>query len=160
MRPLLYDASVPVFRDYLGHAALLAEAAGPALLSRARIADGPTADRLIAAAAGLALRGACPLAGRDLPGLPLALAPRLAVARAMLGAMQPADFEGAESRLVRFRLGDTETDWPAVEYLFRVALPRFFFHLATAHAALRAAGLATDVAELAGLMAGPADDGN
>lgn len=141
MPPPLYQASVPVFRDHLGPAARIAEAAGPDLLSTARIADALPAGQHFGAAAGFALRGACPLAGRDIPDLPAALAPRLAVARAMLGAMQPAEFRDAEARIIRHRRGETWLDQPAADYLHGFAIPNFFFHLTMACAALRAAGM-------------------
>lgn len=81
--PPLYVASVPVFRHYLDRVARMADAAGAALDHR--IADSFPARRHFATAAGFALRVACPLAGREVPGLPAALGPRLAVALATLG---------------------------------------------------------------------------
>lgn len=153
MPPPLYTASVPVFRDYLGRAARIAEAAGPDLLSTARIADAFPAGQQFGIAAGFALRGACPLAGRDIPDLPAALAPRLAVARAMLGAMQPADFLNAETRTVRHLAGEAWLDQPAPDYLHGFAIPNFFFHLTMGYAALRAAGMSLGKADFDGLHA-------
>ncbi len=149
--PPLYLASVPVFRDYLGRTARMAEAAGPDLLARATIADAFPAGQQFAMAAGFALRGTCPLAGRDIPSLPQALAPRLAVARAMLGAMQPAEFMGAEDRRIRHRAGEAELDQTAADYLHGFALPNFFFHLTMGYAALRAAGLPLGKSDFDGL---------
>jgi hypothetical protein len=148
MPPHLYLASVPVFRDYLGRVARLAEAAGSPLLARARLGDAPPSDRLFATAAAIALQGACPLVGRAVPDLPAALAPRLAVARALLGAMQPADFADADRRRVVDPSGTG--DLSAAEHLFRHALPGFFYHIALGHAALLAAGLPQSAAELDG----------
>ena len=53
----------------------------------AQIADSFPARQQFATAAGFALRVTCPLAGREVPDLPQALGPRLAVARAMLSAV-------------------------------------------------------------------------
>lgn len=147
----LYHASVPVFRDYLGRVARIAEAAGPDLLARAAIADAFPAGQQFAIAAGFALRGACPLAGRDIPGLPAALAPRLAVARAMLGAMQPAEFAGAEHRRIRHTAGEAELEQPAADYLHGFAMPNFLFHVTMGYAALRAAGMPLGKADFDGL---------
>jgi hypothetical protein len=151
MPPPLFLASVPVFRDYLGRTARLADAAGPELLARAVIADAAPAGRQFAMAAGFALRGTCPLAGREIPDLPVALAPRLAVARAMLGAMLPAEFIGAEDRRVRHRAGDATLDQPAADYLHGFAIPNFFFHMTMGYAALRAAGMPLGKADFDGL---------
>ena len=82
MVPPLYTGSVPVFRHYLGQAMRMIEKAGPEALA-APVADGFPAGQQFATAAGFALRVACPLAGRDMPSLPTALAPRLAVVREM-----------------------------------------------------------------------------
>ncbi len=96
----MYQASVPVFRHYLSRVSDIVAVAGPDALD-ARIADSFPARQQFATAAGFALRVACPLAGREVPDLPQGLGPRLAVARAMLGAMTPAEFEGAEARVIR-----------------------------------------------------------
>ena len=82
----------------------MAERAGPEAME-ARIADAFPARQQFATAAGFALRVACPLAGRDMPSLPTALAPRLAVVRATLGAMRPDEFMGAETRRIQHRAG-------------------------------------------------------
>lgn len=135
--PPLYSASVPVFRHYLARVSDLVERAGMAALA-APAADGLTAGQHFAAAAGVAMAAACPLAGRAVPDLPAALPPRLAVARAVLLAMRPADFEGAAARPIGPGAGqDLHLD----------AMPRFVFHIAMGHAALRAAGIADGIAE-------------
>ena len=82
--PPLYTASVPVFRHYLERVSVIVERAGPEAMG-ARIADAFPAGQQFATAAGFALRVACPLAGREVPDLPAALGPRLAVARVDLG---------------------------------------------------------------------------
>lgn len=154
--PPLYTASVPVFRAYLSRVSAMADRAGPVLLA-ARIGDAFPAAQQFSTAAGFALRGACPLAGRELPGLPTALAPRLAVARAMLGAMRPGDFEGAEDRVIAHRAGFADLEQPAAEYLHQFALPNFFFHLTMGYAALRGAGMALGKADFDGLHVYPTD---
>ncbi|MGL4235128.1 DUF1993 family protein [Tabrizicola sp.] len=135
----MYQASVPVFRRYLARMAEIAERVGTEALE-ARIADSLPAGQQFAMAAGFALRIACPLAGREVPNLPSALGPRLAVARAMLGAMTPAEFEGAEARIIRHEAGFAQIEQTGTDFLFLYGLPNFFFHLTMGYAALRAAG--------------------
>lgn len=147
--PPLYAASVPVFRAYLGRAAAMADRAGPAAMA-ARIADAFPAGQQFATAAGFALRVTCPLAGREVPDLPSAFAPRMAVARAVLGALRPEDFAGAEALRIRHRAGEAELDQGAAEFLFHFGLPNFFFHLTMGYAALRAAGVPLGKADFDG----------
>jgi uncharacterized protein len=152
----MYQASVPVFRHYLARVADLAERAGPEALD-ARLADAFPAGQQFAVAAGFALRVACPLAGREVPSLPQALGPRLAVARAMLGAMAPADFEGAETRIIRHRAGFAELEQTGAEFLHLYGMPNFFFHLTMGYAALRAAGMRLGKADFDGFHSYPED---
>lgn len=152
----MYQASVPVFRHYLARVAAMAEKAGPEALDT-RIADAFPAGQQFATAAGFALRIACPLAGREGPDLPQALGPRLAVARAMLGAMTPADFDGAETRIIRHQAGFAVLEQTGAEFLHLYGLPNFFFHLTMGYAALRAAGLPLGKADFDGFHSYPAD---
>lgn len=152
----MYQASVPVFRHYLARVAAMAEKAGPEALS-AQIADTFPAGQQFATAAGFALRVTCPLAGREVPDLPQALGPRLAVARAMLGAMTPAEFEGAESRVIRHQAGFAVLEQSGVEFLHLYGLPNFFFHLTMGYAALRAAGVPLGKADFDGFHSYPDD---
>jgi hypothetical protein len=134
----------------------MAEKAGTEALA-ARIGDSFPAGQHFAIAAGFALRVACPLAGRPIPDLPEALGPRLAVARAMLGAMQPADFDGAEARLIRHTAGFAELEQTAPDFLHLYGLPNFLFHLTMGYAALRAAGVPLGKADFDGFHSYPAD---
>lgn len=152
----MYQASVPVFRHYLARVAAMAEKAGPEALS-AQIADTFPAGQQFATAAGFALRVACPLAGREVPDLPQALGPRLAVARAMLGAMTPADFDGAETRSIRHHAGFAVLEQTGADFLHLYGLPNFFFHLTMGYASLRAAGVPLGKADFDGFHSYPAD---
>lgn len=155
--PPLYLASVPVFRHYLGRAQDMAERAGPEMLATARIADSFPAGQQFSTAAGFALRIACPLAGREVPDLPRALGPRLAVVRATLGAMKPAEFDGAEARVMSHKAGFADLDQTAEQFLHLFGLPNFFFHLTMGYAALKAAGLPLGKEDFDGLHSYPAD---
>lgn len=150
----MYPATVPVFRHYLARVAAMVEVAGPEPLE-ARIADAFPAGQQFATAAGFALRVACPLAGRDVPDLPQALGPRLAVARAMLGAMTPAEFVGAETRIIRHHAGFAVIEQTGSDFLHLYGLPNFFFHLTMGYAALRAAGVPLGKADFDGFHSYP-----
>lgn len=152
----MYQASVPVFRHYLSRVSDIVAVAGPDALD-ARIADSFPARQQFATAAGFALRIACPLAGREVPDLPQGLGPRLAVARAMLGAMTPTEFEGAETRLIRHKAGFAELEQTGAEFLHLFGIPNFFFHLTMGYAALRAAGVPLGKADFDGFHSYPAD---
>lgn len=152
----MYPASVPVFRHYLGRMAGMVDLAGRDALA-AQIGDAFPAGRQFATAAGFAVRVACPLAGREVPDLPSALGPRLAVARAMLGAMKPAEFAGAELRIIRHQAGFAEIEQTGADYLYLFGLPNFFFHMTMGYAALRAAGVPLGKADFDGFHSYPAD---
>ena len=145
----MYQATVPVFRHYLSRIGGMVEAAGREALD-ARIADAFPARQQFATAAGFAMRVACPLAGRAVPDLPDALGPRLAVARALLGAMKPAEFDGAEARIIRHRAGFADLEQSGAEFLYLFGLPNFFFHLTMGYGALRAAGVPLGKADFDG----------
>lgn len=157
MNPALYTASVPVFRHYLGQAMAMIERAGPGAMT-AQVADAFPAGQQFATAASFALRIACPLAGREMPGLPAALAPRLAVVRATLGAMRPEEFRGAEDRRIQHRAGMADLDQSASDFLHLYGMPNFLFHLTMGYAALRAAGVALGKADFDGFHAYPASE--
>ncbi|MDZ4089425.1 MAG: DUF1993 domain-containing protein [Tabrizicola sp.] len=152
----MYQASVPVFRHYLSRVSDIVAVAGPDALD-ARIADSFPARQQFATAAGFALRIACPLAGREVPDLPQGLGPRLAVARALLGSMTPADFDGAETRIIRHQAGFAVLEQTGAEFLHLYGLPNFFFHLTMGYAALRAAGVPLGKADFDGFHSYPAD---
>ena len=152
----MYQASVPVFRHYLSRISDIVAVAGPDALD-AQIADSVPARQQFASAAGFALRVTCPLAGREVPDLPQALGPRLAVARAMLGAMTPAEFEGAETRVIRHQAGFAVLEQTGLEFLQLYGLPNFFFHMTMGYAALRAAGVPLGKADFDGFHSYPAD---
>ena len=154
--PPLYTASVPVFRHYLAQVAGMVERAGAEGMA-AQIADGFAVAQHFATAADFAMRTVYPLAGLEIPDLPQALAPRMAVARAHLGAMKSADFEGAEERIIQHRAGFADLEQTGAEYLHLFGLPNFFFHLTMCYAALRQAGIALGKADFDGFHWYPSD---
>jgi hypothetical protein len=151
----MYQASVPVFRHYLSRISDIVAVAGPDALD-ARIADAFPARQQFATAAGFSLRIACPLAGREVPDLPQGLGPRLAVARAILGSMKPAEFAGAEARVITHKAGFAEVDQTGEQFLYLFGLPNFFFHMVMGYAALRAAGVPLGKEDFDGIHSYPA----
>lgn len=152
----MYQASVPVFRHYLSRISDIVALAGPDALD-AKIADTFPARSQFAIAAGFSLRTCCLLTGRELPDLPENLGPRLAVARATLGSMKPAEFEGAEARVIAHRAGFADVEQTGEQYLYLFGLPNFFFHMTMGYAALRAAGVALGKEDFDGIHSYPVD---
>ncbi|MFN7222834.1 MAG: DUF1993 family protein [Paracoccaceae bacterium] len=152
----MYNATVPVFRHYLAQMAGIVDKAGREAMT-AQIADSLTASQHFATAAGFTLRITCPLANRPVPDLPTALAPRMAVARATLGAMKPAEFEGAEARIIAHRAGFTDVTQSAHDFVFLYGLPNFFFHITMGYAALRNSGADIGKADFDGFHSYPPD---
>ncbi|NJM81512.1 MAG: DUF1993 domain-containing protein, partial [Tabrizicola sp.] len=70
--------------------------------------------------------------------------------RALLGRVTPAEFEGAEKRILRHRAGFAEIEQSAADFLYLFGLPNFFFHLTMGYAALRAAGVPLGKADFDG----------
>ncbi len=137
---MMYQATVPVFPHYLSRIADMVALAGPDALDQPFI--DMTARQRFSIAAGLSIEITCPLAGRELPDLPAALGPRLAVARAWLGGMKPAEFDADPGRMIRAEAGGTWLEIPSADFLHLYGLPAFFFQASLGYAALRAAGVA------------------
>lgn len=114
------------------------------------------AGQQAATAIQLTLRIACPLAGQRPPELrgPLdasGLALRIAEARAHLDALDPAAFDGAATRIIRFQAGLADLELPGAVFLNDFGLPNFYFHLAMTHVALKQAGATLGKADFDGL---------
>lgn len=150
--PPLWRATVPVFVGVLdrieaeftiaearlgaGFAAALALRPAPKMLSL---------DRQVATAVQFTLRIAFPLAGERAPELrePMdaaGLRGRIAAARAHLRSLDPAAFEGAETRMVREQAGFAVLDLPGEVFLQEFGLPNLYFHQAMVHVTLKQAG--------------------
>lgn len=148
MTPPLYRASVPVFQHYLDCAQNLVEIAGntPGCLTARLVPDMFTCAEQFATAAGFALRGTYPLAGRPVPDFPdlgldlHGVKARIAFARGQLDLLKEADFEGAETRLVQHRAGFAELEQDGEAYLSLFAMPNFVFHLSMGFALVRQSG--------------------
>jgi uncharacterized protein len=160
--PPLYAASVPVFLHYITQMQALAARASEANLQARLAPDMFTGGQQMATAAGFALRVAFPLAGQPVPkmaahgvdraGLALTFADVLLA----LQALDPADFAGAEARIIAHRAGFADLDQPAPAFLHLFGMPNFIFHAAMGFAVLRAEGLEIGKADFDGLHDYPA----
>lgn len=155
--PLLYEASVPVFRRLLGRLDAILErgerhAAGlgqpEAALLEARLApDMYPMARQAVIAANFVPRAVAPLAAVEVVEFAAdetsfaGLRRHAARQAAWLDGLAPALFEAAGERLCRSRAGLAEVVLPATEFLWHYALPNAHFHLSMAYAILRAAGV-------------------
>jgi hypothetical protein len=166
--PVLWRATVPVFMDLLDRLAAmldraeaeLGEGRGAALLQRPAERMFP-AGQQIATAVQFTLRIAYPLAGRRVPELrePMdlgGLRARIEGAKALLAALDPAEFTGAEVRVVRFQAGFADLELPGEDFVLRFGLPNLYFHQAMAHLALKHAGVRLGKADFDGLHDYPA----
>ena len=157
-RPVsMYSASIPGFiraLNGLSHVLGLGEAHARAdgivpdsLLQLRLIDDMYPLARQVQIATDMARNGASRLAGRDVVSVADdevtldQLQARIARTIAHLEAFAPAQFEGAESLPVTIKVGDGTMDFEGHNYLFGFVLPNLYFHVTTAYAILRQAGV-------------------
>lgn len=156
MSAYLHEASVPVFLRYLERLAGLvgiaeshAEVCGLEFseVLGARLApDMLPFETQVQIAVNFVLRACFPLAGQavppygEFPATFEGLRSRISRAVSLVRQLGPAQFEGAESRMVRDDAGQAVVCLPAPQFLFQYALPNFFFHVTAAYAILRSQG--------------------
>ena len=161
--PPLWRATVPVFdaallrldRTVAKAIGALGAEANAAFTQRPARAMMP-AGQQVATAAQFTLRVAYPLAGRRAPEVrgaldAVGLLARLAETRALLAALPPGDFAGAEGRKVRFQAGFADLELAGEAFLHGFGLPNLYFHHAMAHVALKQAGVGLGKADFDGL---------
>ena len=66
---------------------------------------------------------------------------RIARTIAFMASVPASAFDGAESRRVTIKVAGQDRELAAAEYYQSVAIPNFYFHMATAHAILRSNGV-------------------
>jgi hypothetical protein len=153
----MYQASVPVFIHALnnldallkkGEAHAEAKKIDPSVLLGMRLAPDmrPLTSQIQLASDGS--KGAAGrLAGVERPAFEdnettfADLHARIAKTIAFLESVDAAKLDGAESRTVTLKLGGNDVHFRGDAYLLYFALPNFFFHIATAYAILRHAGV-------------------
>ncbi len=70
-----------------------------------------------------------------------ALKATVALSLAFIEGVDPAGFEGAETRRIELRFPGVELDFEGAGYLTSFAIPNFYFHVTTAYAILRHRGV-------------------
>ena len=96
------------------------------------------------------------LAGRDVPSWPdeektfADVHGRIHKAIDYLSSFSPQDFEGAEKREIKLRLGPHAIDFTGSSYISGFVLPNFFFHVTTAYDILRHNGVPIGKADFLG----------
>ncbi|WP_395792232.1 DUF1993 family protein [Aquimonas sp.] len=158
MHQPMYVASVPVFKQLLGGLSdVLTKAAAhaaerkidpPALLQARLFPDMFPLLRQVQIATDFARSVAARLAGVEVPSAPDTehsfdeLQLRIASSIAFLDSLDPAAFDGSESREIVLRPGTPkERALSGQAYLLSYGLPQFFFHVSTAYGLLRHSGV-------------------
>lgn len=153
----MYQASVPVLvrgleqlSNILGKAAAHAEAKkiDPSVFVNARLAPDMFAlARQVQIATDGAKGCAARLAGAEVPSYADTettfpeLQARIAKTIAFVKGFPAAQIDGSENRAVTLKLGGNETKFTGTEYLLKLVLPNFFFHVTTAYDILRHHGV-------------------
>lgn len=153
----VYQATVPVFIRMLNNLAGILDKAAehcatrkidPAALIHARLyPDMFDFARQVQVACDHARNGAARLAGTEAPELEKTeqtfaeLSERIRKTIAYLETLRPEQFEGAETREVTIKRGDTTVTYAGLDYLLNRVLPNFYFHVTTAYDILRHNGV-------------------
>jgi uncharacterized protein len=153
----LYQASVPVFQQFLGSLrAVLAKAEAhaaahkidPAVLLQARLYPNMfPLTRQVQIAGDFAKGAPARLAGLEPPKYEdneasfAELLARLDRTSAFLKTLRAAQIDGQEERTIEIKVGGQPMSFKGQPYLLHYALPNFFFHATTAYAILRHNGL-------------------
>ena len=152
-----FTASVPVFRrglqqlsGILNKAAAHGTAAGTApdhFVMKRFAPDMRTLAGQVQSASDAAKICAARLAGLTAPPFAdtettmAALQKRIADTLAYIDSVPAADIDAAGTRPIAVKFGATAIDFTAEEYLLKLAIPNFFFHVTTAYDILRAEGV-------------------
>lgn len=153
----VYQATVPVFIRMLNNLSGILDKAAehcatrkidPAALIHARLyPDMFDFARQVQVACDHARNGAARLAGTEAPDMEKTeqtfaeLKERIRKTVAYLETFRPEQFEGAETREVTIKRGETTVTYPALDYLLNRVLPNFYFHVTTAYDILRHNGV-------------------
>jgi hypothetical protein len=153
----MYQASVPVFVKMLGNLkAILEKAAAHAAAKKiddsvfvnARLfPDMLPLSAQVQIAADFARGTTARLAGVELPAMEdkektLAdLIARIDASIAYVNTFKASQIDGSETRTIERKVGGKPMTFTGLDYLFRFALPNFYFHLTTTYALLRHGGV-------------------
>lgn len=153
----IYQASVPLIKSMLGNlSAILAKAELYAknkkfdeknLLESRLFPDMFPLVKQVQVATDQAKGGCARLAGIEPPRFEDnetsigQLQDRIANTIAFIDGIDPAQIDGAASRLIQYTMRDFNFEFSAQQYLTNWVLPNFFFHVTTAYDLLRMNGL-------------------
>ena len=153
----MYQASVPVLlrgleqlSNILAKAAAHAEAKkiDPGIFVNARLAPDMFAlARQVQIASDNAKGCAARLAGAEVPSYADTettfpdLQARIAKTIAFVKGFTAAQIDGSETRAISMKIGGNELKFAGADYLFRLVLPNFYFHVTAAYAILRHTGV-------------------
>lgn len=149
----LYDASVPMFVRGLNALVGLIDKAAASELDEEGLMQGRLAPDMLpfvsqvriatdnAKGAAARLGGVEPLVLADDETTLAQLRERVLRTIAYVESVGPDAFEGAETRPVQLKFPGLELNFEGANYLTSFALPNFYFHLTTAYAILRHAGI-------------------
>ncbi len=149
----LYDASAPVFVRALSNLSALMDKALAQGFDEARLLEARLAPDMrpfpsqIQLASDSAKGAVARLTGTDNPSMAdtetsfAELKARIDATVAFIRSVEPTAFEGGEDRDVVLKFPGGEQHFKGAAYLTGFALPNFFFHVTTAYALLRAAGV-------------------
>ncbi len=153
----MYQASVPVLSRALtnldailtkAEAHAVAQKIDPDTLLAARLApDMHPFTRQVQIASDGAKGGIARLAGIEAPSYPdtetsfSELHARLAKTISFIGGVTPAQIDGSEDRSITLKFPRGEMNFTGQSFLLSFTLPNVFFHVTTAYALLRQAGV-------------------
>ena len=164
----LYQASVPVFQQFLGSLrAVLAKAEAhaaahkiePTVLLQARLYPNMfTLTRQVQIAADFAKGAPARVAGLEPPKYEdneasfADLLARIDRTGAFLKTLKAAQIDGQEERTIELKVGGQSMSFKGQPYLLHYALPNFYFHATTAYAILRHNGVELGKRDFIGQM--------
>jgi hypothetical protein len=153
----MFDSSVPVLTHFLKSlSAILKKAEShceakkidPNALLQARLyPDMLPLTRQVQIACDFAKGASARLAGAEVPSYPdeeksfADLQARIAKTQEFIATFKSDQFKDSATRTVSLKLGGQDMSFKGAEYLSRVVLPNFYFHLATAYGILRHNGI-------------------
>ena len=154
----MYAASIPVYQRMLGalsknlekgSAWATAKKVDEAVFGATRLVpDMLPLTRQVQIACRFAEESAARLGGKEVPKAPEnaektlgELRARIAAVLADLKNVKPADIDGSEGRDITLTIGGQPLPMKGEHYLMFFALPNFYFHVTTAYAIMRQAGV-------------------
>jgi hypothetical protein len=153
----IYDASVPVFVHFLkslsailrkAEANCAARKIDPAVMLGLRLSPDMFAlARQVQISSDTAKGAGARLAGVPVPGYPddeksfEELQHRITKTIGFLESLDAKQFDGADTRPISLKVGGRDLNFQGDSYLETWAKPNFFFHVTTAYAILRHAGV-------------------